>query len=415
MKHYERLTGNQLTCDYAGYPFANSPTDVSNVINYASNRVFTRVLNSLDFLTFSLDLYDPMAYIIKRKTSVVKLWRDVNDTKFSKTYTAPTGTPDFSGVCVATKKNGASKTMDFTFMNPLWLLQCHFHILNHHLVLDVTPADPHLQGGNNDGAAWDISALMWYLIDLVDHAFGAASRTGILKPTSGPPYWTKTITVAPYFVAKGSNTWANLFDDLQQRVGGPDLDPQYVHSSGNPWLMYFATAPALGADRSASVSFDFHTGNHNCDDMVEDAQLVPGKFGNYVWAVPDGGPNVYVAVDSDATDYGDEGLFMVYDEIPGAKKATVDNVVGAHLDKALHGDEPIFSAQLSPTVPPYYNVDYFLGDVVELNADRGAMQLANVKQRIVQVQLSMSDNNVETAAVTLAPSYQGKVAATTTT
>jgi hypothetical protein len=411
MKHYG-LDGGPVVGDYTGFPFASSTGDTEEIRN-PRNRVWTQVHNSMDFMTFTLGLDHPHAALIEKKSSIIKMWRTINDVDHGKVHLPTPTQPDFAGIVVATKKSGAANTMDVTVMSPLWRLQTHIHIDNHHLVLDTSSPPAGTLGGNKDNQPWDHSALMWYLIDLVNGAFGVASRTGILKPTVGPDYWPRTLAMAPYYVAKGSNTWSNIFDDLMQRVGGADFAPTYFHTDNNPGLMYFKTAVARGSDRSSSVSFDYYTGAKNVDDVVEDAQVVPGKYGNYVWAVPDGGPNVYVAIAEDLTSISNVGIYMVLDEIPGAKKATVDNVKTAHLNAAKKADEPVYTITMAPGTTTYAGIDYFLGDIIALNADRGALNFSGKKQRIMQLALAISDNNMETPTVTLTHDFQSKVGTTT--
>jgi hypothetical protein len=66
--------------------------------------------------------------------------------------------------------------------------------------------------------------------------------------------------------------------------------------------------------------------------------------------------------------------------------------------------------ELNPASSIYYGKDYSLGDVVMLNANKDALQVNNVKQRIYQVSLTMSDNNMETAAPLVSEDFYGKVA-----
>ena len=54
------------------------------------------------------------------------------------------------------------------------------------------------------------------------------------------------------------------------------------------------------------------------------------------------------------------------------------------------------------------NMDFAIGDVVKLNANRGALLVENKDQRIYQCQLGISDNNVETASPLLANDFYGK-------
>lgn len=388
----------------------------TNIVRYATKRVFSDVLNGLDVLQGTVYLDDNASAQITRKNTIIKLWRDVSDPDNGKSYTCPAGTPTFAGPIVATKKNAKANTLDFIAMSPLWRLQTHFHIENHHLVTDFSvgaSVNAPYTGGNKDDLVWDHSALMWRLIDLINGAFGASSFTGIVKPTGSAPFWTKTINVSPYYVAKGSWTWSNIFEDLMKRAGGADLAPEYIHTASSPNLMYFKTDPSRGSDLSASAIFEYGTGAFNLEDISEDAQMVPGKFGNYVWVVGDGGPNAYVATAQDSSDITANGIYMVRVDVSGAKKFDVDMLSSPELSRAKASDRPIYSIVTSPTKPPYYKTDFVTGDVIKLNATKGVgLAITNLKQRIYTTTLAMSDNNVETATLEISHDFVSKVAAT---
>jgi hypothetical protein len=70
-----------------------------------------------------------------------------------------------------------------------------------------------------------------------------------------------------------------------------------------------------------------------------------------------------------------------------------------------------YTVTVSPTAGFYFGriFDYFIGDVVSLNASKGALSVSNVKQRIYQATVSISDNNVETVEPLISKDFYGKV------
>jgi hypothetical protein len=389
-------------------------------LKQATNLKLTYPLNGIDQLNFTLYLDDDAASLITKKQTVIRVWRDINDTANSKTRSSVTATPDFCGLVTGVTKRGADNIMNVVCQSPLWRLQTHFHIANHRLVTDAAAliAPPQFEGGNGDGLPWDHSALMFRLVDMINGAFHATGGdTGIRKPptrayNSGTTFWPKTIAVSPFFVQAGAYTWPYINDDLLARAGSPDLAPEYIYVPGSGNFMYFKTAIVRGTDRSASMSFDYRTGVKNLADIEEDGQVVPGDdgYGNFVWSIGDGGPNGgNLGQASDSTDIGANGIYMTRTEVQGAKGSSDMSALATDkLAIALKADAEIYTVTLAEAAPYYYDLDYKLGDQIMLNASRGALNVSNKKQRIYQVELNYSDNNVETAAVQVSADFKRK-------
>ncbi len=398
---------------------------VSEVL-YAIDRKWTIPLNGIDQFDFGLYLDDDMATKITPLKTVIKVWRTINDPVYGKSYSS--AQPDFVGVVGYRAYNGEENTVRYSCFNPMWRLQFHFHILNHFLVKDTAPGDANHQGANVDGEPFDQSALMFRLIDLTNGAWGnhetGPSATGIVRPLSGPPYWEKTIEEAPFAVAKGQNTWSLIFDNILSAVSGVDLTPEYYHSDGSARLMYFATAPARGVDRGSGTTFDYHMGNYNCTNMTDEVIVEVGKFANYLWAVGQGGPNKAYAVEEDISGTWGRNNTKIYMRVHDASNevsATTEvgavrniralkRIAAAELTRAKYPTNPVV-ATLSPAVPPYYMTDFETGDVVRHKASKGAMSI-DAKKRIYQTNLSMSDNNWETAEILASDDFESKVAVT---
>lgn len=418
MKLYD-LDGVAVTAaDYDGA--------VSNTIKHATDRKLTLPLNSIDQLDFTLYLDDPMAAKVRRLSTVVKLWRDVADPVASKTFTHTTSAPIFCGKVVQTQFDGEANTMQVTCMSPLWQLQFRFHLNNHYLKIN-NGFNPGGTGATGD--PWKQSELMFKLIDLVQGAWSGtgASYLGIEKGSwpdvAGEP------EPVPYFVQKGSNTWTHIFENLMTLDASPDIIPRYYHADSSSILMYFDTAEKRGSDKSATCRFDYHVGTQwNCLNMTEEASVTPGKFGNYYWLVGQGGPNsgkIATRDDSsraglnlsDTDDMLDVGVYQVREDQPDMHLAnTVGSPMYRHADAMFQrvtkpGES--HTAQLSPAGGTYYQTDFVLGDVVLLNASKGAWVVTSKKQRIQQVTLTQSDNNMETADTLLAQDFNSKVSSDT--
>ncbi len=404
IKNYD-LDGNGITAA----DMTTSAT-VSNQIKHSTNRQLGLALNGIDQLDFTLFLDDPMALQIRRLHNVVKLWRTVLDDDGNPIYQDPDGSPCFAGRVVNTIKDGEDNTMAVTAFSPLWNLQCHFHILNH--LLKTNPDTDEL---------YTESELMWKLIDLVNNAFGIGiSGTGIEQGTFSSP---TEITVAPFFVQRGSNTWSNIYDGIMSRAGGVDLIPEYVHTDGDPTLMFFSTDEKRGEDISGTTVFRFHTGSSdNLSNLTEEETPIPNEFANFVWAVGQGGTNSgKIALDENVNDdddgYETIGIYMRRADFEDEKEVGSAGPPATHLMLDAQSElaqsrvpKTAYTASISETADIYYGNDYSMGDVVLLEANKGALLVSSIKQRIYEVTLNNSDNNVEAVTAGIANDFTGKVA-----
>lgn len=382
---------------------------VSNQIKHSTGRSLGLALNGVDQLNFTLFLDDPMALQIRRLHNVVKLWRTVLADDGSTIYADPAGSPCFAGRVVNVIKNGEENTMTVSCFSPFWNVQTHFHLLNHYL--KTNPATSQL---------YTESELMWKIIDLVNNAFGISiSGTGIDLGTFSSP---SEITVAPFFVQRGSNSWTNIYDGIMGRAGGVDIIPEYVHTASDPTLMLFSTDEKRGADLSATVDFRYHTGTNDVlDNLIVEETPIPNEFANYVWAVGHGGPNSgLIAMDENPNEdddgYDTIGIYMRRADFEdektiGTSSPATHLMLNAQSELAQSRvPKTAYTAVMSPAAGIYYADNYSMGDVVMLNANKGALQVTNVKQRIYEAEISNSDNNLETVTMGIAKDFTGKVA-----
>lgn len=226
---------------------------------------------------------------------------------------------------------------------------------------------------------------------------------------SGTPlYWPQTIATPPLYVMKGQYTWP-IFTELLGRDGAPDIVPEYIWKETFIDRMYFRTAIIRGTDKTATVSLDYRTGQKNLSDCDEEAYVVPGEYGNFLFVSGDGGPNGGTLVTAqDNPSISANGVYMVSENIAGKKHADIQQYANAKKKVAVDADAEIYSVTISPAAPLYYDLDYTLGDLVNFNADKGALQATNKKQRIYQVTLHWSDNNVESTEIMISNDFKRK-------
>ncbi len=398
MRHYD-IGGDPVEANYTGY----SDLGETHVIGHATGRTIQLALNGVDSLSFGIYLDDPMAALIEPTQSVIKIWRKITDTSTNTViYEDPSGNPVFGGIVSGVNYDGAQNIASVTVQSPLWRLQSRFHILNHYFKLDP-----------DTGLDYKQSALMWKLISLINGAFGSDSFTGITKGTFD---WASEPSIAPYFVAKGSNTWSNIFDDIMNRVAGSDIWPSYRHTDGSPTIMRFDTAEVRG--RSLATEFKYHTGSgDNCANVTKEFQAIPGEFANYVWAVGQGGPNsgrIAMAEDNTASNYGYNkvGIYMRRVDRSEIKLVSaLQPIADAELAQSKW-PKYAFSVEVSPAGGIFYGEgddgDYAIGDRIALTATKGALNEIAALLRIYQCSLSMSDNNIETVNPLLSLDFKAK-------
>lgn len=401
IKHYSRSGSPISAASYSGA--------VSNTIVHATDRNMNFNLNSVDECNFSLYLDDPVAAQINRLHSHIKVWRNVPG------YSDPSNEPVFAGVVGNTVKDGEANIMRVRCFSPFWKLQFRFHLNNHYMKNFPETQERYRQ-----------SELIWKFIDFINGAFvgPGVSFTGISRGT----FYDRNdeVIISPYFLPRGSNTWTEIFDEVLLRPGSVDLIPRYSHQDGNPRLMFLDTSLKRGQVRG--TSFNYHTGEgtSNCSNMTEEQIVKPGEdgFANYIMVVGAGGPNsgkmvrVGKAGDSSTDDgYDNIGPYMKVVNKPNIKRIGVRTPKPTHLYAILDAElklsstaEVAYNATVSPVGGIYYGKDFTVGDVVTLNANKGALQISGAQQRIYSCTVSISDNNIETSTPTISHDFYSKVA-----
>ena len=107
---------------------------------------------------------------------------------------------------------------------------------------------------------------------------------------------------------------------------------------------------------------------------------------------------------------------MVRNNYPDVKRLGVAGPPPTHLRANAVNDlaraivpDLNYSVTLSPAANIYYQKDFSLGDVIALNAQKGALNVSGLKQRIYETTLSISDNNIETVNTRISKDFTGKV------
>jgi hypothetical protein len=399
IKHYNFDGSTESPANYSGYSFDTT----SNEVFHATDRNMNFYLNGVDDAGFTLYLDDPMASIIVPTKSYIKIWRHIYESDGTTLiYEDESDIPAFAGIVQSTLKDGDANTMQVKCFSPLWRLQTRFHVRNHYLVIDRDTGNPYTGSG-----------IMFKLIDLLNNAFPATGDeyTGIEQGTAS---WVGEPEMSPYFVAKGSVTWSLIFDDVMSRPAAADIIPVYNDDTTNI-NMFLNTDEKRGSNLSGSIAFNYHTENNdNCENVNEELSANPGDFANFVWAIGHGGANsgkVAVAWDNASGDYDSNsiGLYMkTVDKSEVKRLKALHSIASAEL-KQSRWPKMALSVQLSPYGGLIYNYSYGIGDVVKVNANKGALQISK-NQRVYQVGLSISDNNVEVATPLVSNDFYGKIA-----
>jgi hypothetical protein len=166
------------------------------------------------------------------------------------------------------------------------------------------------------------------------------------------------------------------------------------------------------------VHFDYHTGGFNLNEASEQGQVVPQQEGNYVWVTPQGGPNIYAGQSQDTGDMATNGIYMYQEQqsTPLSPASRFDDLAAARLPITENADAPVYACTLTPTKPPYYKANFEIGDAIGLNIDKSTWKVGTtsalgrpLKQRIYQVNLDMSDLNMETATPLISSDYASRV------
>lgn len=386
------------------------------------NRRLHFELNEADTFSFSQYLDDPQAELVLPLQTVVRVWRDIEGRD-----PRPDFLPDFCGVVGGPSRSAAANTQDIIAYSPLWRLKARFH----HLIWDFTDSAASGAPAEAQGPL-DPSDIMWRMIEntagigsnTLDE-FGMTEGSFAVYGPLVPPLYQNGVELSIRY-ERGQNTW-ELIQDITNRPGMPDLFPTYLYDPGIPKQQMLFNTVVVRGEENDDVSFDYNTGAMNCDDMTEQVITDPGTFANDVWVQGQGDTSSDVSEETaDGNSHpipgtdpvrswvppnyrGRDGMYQRWERID---TANVSAERRAHAQVLLRQTmAPI--ALLSPTLTPAYdngfNYDWNIGDGINASCVRGAMTFTNQRRRVAAVDLSLSENGLETCTPTLIPDYDAVV------
>lgn len=395
-------------------------------------------INGVDTMGFSLSVNDPKIALLSEPLKCrIKMWRYIDDPIYGVHRTPLRSKPDFVGTLSGRAKSG--RIITFTASGPMWQPQCHFHVHHHRLKdpLRVTVGVFHHPLVFYSIPA-TFSGLMWKVLDLVQTAFwlNHQSDFGIrFDPAVGTGndpgrlgyYVTNELGTAiwnpgVYQVPKNSWPWDDHITFFLGQMNAPDIHLKLNHVDGSPILAYWwCDWPGRGADKSGQVKIAYGISPHNCDTSFDyQEQYTPKEWGNYARLLGTGDSSTTLTqdevIDELNPDSGvgldDVGVYMFQEQYnnivdAGLLKATMDK------DLLKHSAKPeTYTVQPTPVKPPYYDVDYTLGDVLMFESIDGYDHVGPLKMRVMDCKIVLSDNDKETVTLTVVTDNLEKVVGT---
>lgn len=387
-------------------------------VDEATNRSWAEALNGIDQMDIGLYHDDALVPELRPGYVVLKMWRDVVDPENGISSIRPDAFPTFAGILGQRNIQPGSNVFNYTFYSPLWRLQSRFHLLDHYLGPDTIVLDPQNTGPGTEIVPATVGNLLWKLIDLVNNTWGPdVNETGIGRGS----FEDTGLLGDVYTIAKNDSTWEH-FDSILSAFGSPDIAPTYQHVDGNNEYMLLNTRLYRGLNLTGAWGLAFpkvalyYTQDRelrNLADLGLQEVIQPGVTANFVRGHGQAGKESISAQDDET------GVYFGRDEVgPYMKNVTYDSVhtaasLWAHVQMELkRTGKPVvvWSPQLGQNVPPYYGVDFGMGDLIVLNADRDGRDTGgDLAQRVYQMRATMSDNNVETVTVAVADDFTDKV------
>lgn len=383
-------------------------------ITEASDRTVSMPLNNAFSGSFSLFLDDPLVAKLKPLQSVIKLWRDVQDAYWDVHFTMADDRPLVAGYISSRRKEG--NKIIYTFHDPIWKTQFHFHLLNHRIraPLKVGP-------GLTTVIPCTLSGLIWKCIDLVQNAFGLDDSELGMRLEGTDTGSDTALFDGVYRIPQGSWTWDQHCLYLLNQENGVDLHLDYEHNEGSPILArFFCDHPSRGTDKSDLVQLEYGeigTGyQNNIEELDFDEVFEPKRWANwwrqfgqgqkdttFSWSEPISGAS------TGPLGISTVGIYMGQDKQDNVVSAAYLQGLAKQNLKRSSADPSVYSLTLDPTGPPYFWHNFVLGDLIQFRYKKGNLVVPATKERIYQVDLSLSDNNMELCKVLIAPDFLVKV------
>ncbi len=390
-----------------------------NTIGYVKTPVqpkMTFTLNGIDSVTFGVYLDDKIARALTPLATYVKVWRSVLGEQVDPER------PIFAGKLAALDEDGQTNLATCTAFSPFYDLQ--FRYRWKYLGLNKK-GHKTWKVAKYTGTAPDI---IWSLIDYTNNRATAghpdAGDTHIVRADS-PFHGTALMLASPYIKSYDTTQIWQAITELitgitlpDSTFGGIDLIPEYVHTEGDPTLMVLDTGLCRGVYQP-NAGLHYRIGRKNLINMARSfstdtdkaATLIraTGQGGSLMteqWADPAHSPAHGPGFDHDYLTR--EGLYEAALDMGDA--FTYDYIKQYALDSLLRRKPPILTVkpELSPVEPPFYGLDFGLGDLLPVAARRGRMEFQS-NLRVYGADVSLSNNGNESCTLTLAEDVDGVV------
>lgn len=369
-------------------------------------------VNGFDQLGFSLSTKNPLVNSLQPLSTVVKMWRDVNDADYGVSFTAPDGLPTMGGFISGRIKKG--HRIFYTVSSPLWKVQFHWHLLVHRL---KDPLKIGLSLSTEIPAT--LSGLIWKHIDLVENTFGPTISQVGLRLIGDITGNDSAIFPGVYNIAPGTWTWDQGIEFLIGQLNAPDLSILYQHVEGEGDIAIFVCQwPGKGLDKTGSIHLTWNPGGggsaYRLRQPLDFEELYePKVFGNWGRVFGHGrkGSPFTATKAQESGDLGiDEvGIYMLQDSQDAIVASTKLQASADQLVARGNARPRNITATLSPAVPPYFTSHYLHGDLITVSEQDEQWSFGPEALRIFRVSLAKDRSNKETATLTLAPDVLGKV------
>jgi hypothetical protein len=337
-------------------------------------------LNGIDSCEFNLFLNDPISELLSELQTYVKVWR------WMEGLTPDPGYPDFAGMVGPISETGSSNTVGVTCWSPFFQLQSRFIFALQRFGYPKKTKDPVDQG-----------EILMGLIDYTNNRGPTGIVRGAIDATVG----------RRRKYDKGQSIWTAI-TDMTTILGGVDLEPLYVHADGDPTLMQFGCGYARGV-YNPDARLDYWVGAQNCNEMTRSSNVDQGEVATYVEEDGQGQGPVPFGFDLNDDEIGNGiGLWEEIISQPNVEDQVLLKAYATEELRLKSRPQKSITATVASTLPPWYNRDFGLGDVLPVAASRGRMRFQDYL-RVYAVALQRDDNGMETTQLTLARDSSGVI------
>lgn len=431
--------------------FNSEGWQIADISEALFDQTLTLALNDVDVFTASMYLEENQAQWIEPLTMIVKVWRHVPGHARQ-----PRSQPHFCGIISSMTRNAQAGTINFTAHSPFWRLKFRYHIDPHDFTYETGVGDI---GTGVEIPGWSIpeeehprgtdpSEIMWQMIYYTNNLIVSttiADKTGIAIGTFAEYGNPNAGVLLNNRYERGQNTW-DLIQEIVAMPGMPDLDPEYIHAEGSPYLMKFNTVIHKGRD--LGFTLDYNTGDKNLTDLTESVIIEPGNFATYQVVQGQGDSNAdqtivvaydgfvggpgypsppykYVPVGAREGFWGDPeyfagtetlfqyegapvadlvdeyGLYMAYDKEESAITKMERSAITQELLLQRMHPLTVYEPYLSSALVWAWPYDFDIGDFVYINCERPGLSISNLRHRVTGIAISRNADHTENVTLTL--------------